>query len=53
MTLLLILIIAALIFGGIGLLMEAAAWALFVAMAMLVAGVVGGMVASEDRQTVA
>lgn len=54
MTLFLILIIAALIFGGIGLFVEAAAWALVVALALLVAGAVSAVLARRgtDRQIV-
>lgn len=45
MTIILILIIAALVFGGIGFLVEAAAWALFVALALVVVGAVMGVMA--------
>jgi hypothetical protein len=44
MTLLIILLILALIFGGIGLFVEAAAWALIIALVLLVAGVIAGFV---------
>jgi hypothetical protein len=44
MTLLIILLILALIFGGIGLLVEAAAWALIIAVVLLIAGVIAGFV---------
>lgn len=47
MTLLVILLILALIFGGIGLLVEAAAWALIIAVVLLVAGAVAGFVGSR------
>lgn len=38
------LIVLALIFGGIGLIVEAAAWALVIALVLLVAGAVAGFV---------
>ncbi len=44
MSLLVILILLALIFGGIGLFVEAAAWALVIAVVLLVAGVIAGFV---------
>jgi hypothetical protein len=47
MSLLVILLILALIFGGIGLLVEAAAWALIIAVALLVAGAIAGFVGSR------
>jgi hypothetical protein len=43
MTLLVILLLLALVFGGIGLFVEAAAWALIIALVLLVAGVVAGV----------
>jgi hypothetical protein len=49
-TLLIVLLILALIFGGIGLLVEAAAWALIIAVALLIAGVVAGVV-GRNRST--
>jgi hypothetical protein len=42
MSLLVILLILALIFGGIGLFVEAAKWALIIAVIFLIAGVVSG-----------
>ena len=43
MTLLVVIIIlAALVFGGIGLFVEAAAWALFIALALIIVGAVMG-----------
>jgi hypothetical protein len=51
MTLLIVLLILALIFGGIGLLVEAAAWALIIAVALLIAGVIAGFV-GRSRSTV-
>lgn len=44
MTLLVILLLLALVFGGIGLFVEAAAWALIIALVLVVAGVVAGLV---------
>jgi hypothetical protein len=44
MSLLVILILLALIFGGIGLFVEAAAWALVIAVVLLVAGAIAGFV---------
>lgn len=44
MTLLIILLLLALVFGGIGLLVEAAAWAFIIAVVLLIAGVVAGFV---------
>lgn len=49
MTLLLILIVAALLFGGVGFFVEAAAWALFVAVFLIVAGVVSGLIAWRTK----
>lgn len=43
MTLFVIILIAALVFGGIGLVVEAAAWALLIALALVVVGVVFGV----------
>jgi hypothetical protein len=42
MTLLVILLLLALVFGGIGLFVEAAAWALVIAVALVIAGLVVG-----------
>lgn len=51
MTLLVVLlIIAALVFGGIGLIVEAAAWALIIALVLLVAGAIAGF-AGRGRTT--
>ena len=50
MTLLIILLLLALVFGGIGLLVEAAAWALVIAVALLIAGVVAGFL-GRNRST--
>lgn len=51
MTLVVILLLLALIFGGIGLFVEAAAWALIIALALVIAGAVTGFV-SRGRTTV-
>lgn len=45
MTIFVVLLIAALVFGGIGFVVEAAAWAFVVAVALLIAGVVAGVMA--------
>jgi hypothetical protein len=50
MALLIILLVLALIFGGIGLLVEAAAWALIIAVVLLVAGIIAGFF-SRGRST--
>ena len=42
MTLLIVLLLLALVFGGIGLFVEAAAWALIIAVVLAIAGVVAG-----------
>ncbi len=42
---LIVILVLALIFGGIGFLVEAAAWALIIAVGLLVAGVVMGLMA--------
>lgn len=42
MTLLIILLFLALVFGAIGLLVKAAAWAIVIAVVLLIAGVVAG-----------
>lgn len=42
MTLLVVLLVLALIFGGIGLMVEAAGWALIIALVLLVAGAIAG-----------
>lgn len=42
MGIVVVLIILALLFGGIGLFVEAAAWALIIAVALVVAGVIAG-----------
>jgi hypothetical protein len=44
MTLLIVLLLLALVFGGIGLLVEAAAWAFIIAVALLIAGAIAGFV---------
>jgi hypothetical protein len=44
MTLLIILLLLALVFGGIGLFVEAAAWALIIAVVLLIAGAIAGVV---------
>ncbi|HSL72848.1 MAG TPA: hypothetical protein VK853_00170 [Ilumatobacteraceae bacterium] len=49
MTLLIILLLLALVFGGIGLLVEAAAWAFIIALVLLVAGVIAGFVGRGSR----
>lgn len=41
-TLVVVLLVLALIFGGVGLLVEAATWALVIALVLLVAGAVTG-----------
>jgi hypothetical protein len=43
MGLVIVLLVLALIFGGIGLFVEAAAWALIIALVLLVAGAIAGM----------
>lgn len=43
MSLLVVLIILALLFGGIGLFVSAAKWALIIALIFLIAGVIAGM----------
>jgi hypothetical protein len=50
-TLLIILLILALVFGGIGLFVEAAAWALIIAVVLAVAGVIAGFF-GRGRSTV-
>lgn len=51
MTVIVVLVIlAALVFGGIGLFVEAAAWALFIAVALVVIGAVVGF-AGRSRTT--
>jgi hypothetical protein len=49
-TLLIIILLLALIFGGIGLFVEAATWALIIAVALLVAGIIAGFF-SRGRST--
>ncbi len=44
MTLLIVLLLLALVFGGIGLFVEAAAWALIIAVVLVVAGIIAGLV---------
>ena len=44
MTLLIILLILAIVFGAIGFLVEAAAWALVIAVVLLDAGAIAGFV---------
>lgn len=39
-----VLLLAALVFGGIGLLVEAAVWALFIALVLVLAGAITGFV---------
>lgn len=51
MTLVVILLLAALVFGGIGLVVEAAVWALFIALVLVLAGVITGFV-GRGRTTV-
>lgn len=52
MTLLIVLLLlAALVFGGIGLFVEAAAWALIIALVLVVAGAIAG-VAGRGRTRV-
>lgn len=48
--LVILLIVAALVFGGIGLFLEAAAWALIVALVLVVAGVIVGFVGRGRAQ---
>lgn len=50
MTLLIVLLILALIFGGIGLFVEAAAWALIIALALVIAGAIAGFM-GRSRST--
>ena len=42
-TLVVVLLVLALVFGGVGLFVEAAAWALVIALGLLVAGAVTGL----------
>lgn len=51
MTLVVVLLLLALLFGGIGLFVEAAAWALIIALVLVVAGAITGF-ASRGRTTV-
>lgn len=48
-ALIVILLLAALIFGGIGLFVEAAAWALIIALVLLVAGAITGFMGRGSR----
>jgi hypothetical protein len=50
MTLVILLLLLALVFGGIGLFVEAAAWALIIALVLVIAGAVTGF-ASRGRRT--
>ena len=43
MGLVIVLVVLALIFGGIGLLVEAATWALIIAAVLVVAGILAGI----------
>jgi hypothetical protein len=49
MSLVVILLILALLFGGIGLFVEAAAWALIIALVLIVAGAIAGFVGRGSR----
>lgn len=49
MTLVIFLLILALLFGGIGLFVEAAAWALIIALALVIAGGITGYVGRGRR----
>jgi hypothetical protein len=49
MTLVIILLLLALIFGGVGLFVEAATWALIIALVLLVAGAIAGFVGRGSR----
>ena len=52
MTLLVvILLLAALVFGGVGLFVEAAAWALIIALILVLAGAITGF-AGRGRRTI-
>jgi hypothetical protein len=51
MGLVIVLLILALIFGGVGLFVEAAAWALIIALVLLVAGAIAGIM-GRGRSTV-
>lgn len=46
-----LLIVAALVFGGIGLFVEAAAWALFIAIALIVVGAIVGFTGRGRSRT--
>lgn len=53
MTVIVVLIVlAALVFGGIGLFVEAAAWALFIAVALIVIGAIAGFTGRGRSRTV-
>lgn len=52
MTLVVILLVLALLFGGVGLFVEAAAWALIIALVLLVAGAIAGFVGRGGRAAV-
>jgi hypothetical protein len=47
---LIVILVLALLFGGIGFVVEAAAWALFIAVVLLVAGVVMGVMGVMSRR---
>ena len=47
---LIVILILAVIFGGIGFLVEAAAWALIIAVALLIAGAVMGLMARRGTR---
>lgn len=49
MTLVIFLLILALLFGGIGLFVEAAAWALIIALALVLASAISGFVGRGRR----
>lgn len=48
---LIVVLVLALVFGGIGLLVEAAQWALIIAVALVVAGAVMGAMARRHTRT--
>ena len=47
---LIVILVLALIFGGIGFLVEAAAWAFIIAVVLVVAGVVMGLMARRSSR---
>lgn len=52
MTIIVLIVLAALVFGGIGLFVEAAAWALFIAVALVIVGAIVGFLNRGRSSTV-